>query len=62
VGHLVGNRASFLRTKAPMLRIPKTNFLHGICTKAMMSASEHSCVWFGLHGRLTHGPTSYGHC
>jgi hypothetical protein len=30
VGHLIGNRASFLCTKAPMLRIPETNFLQGI--------------------------------
>src|SRR5215467_10444510 len=30
VGHLIGNRASFLCTKAPMPRVPKTNFLHGI--------------------------------
>src|SRR5262249_41211617 len=30
VGHLIGNRASFLCTKAPMLRVPETNFLHGI--------------------------------
>src|SRR5262249_52014773 len=30
VVHLIGNRASFLCTKAPMLRIPETNFLHGI--------------------------------
>src|SRR5262249_26871623 len=30
VGHLIGNRASFLCTKAPMPRIPVTNFLHGI--------------------------------
>jgi hypothetical protein len=30
VGHLIGNRASFLCTEAPMLRIPETNFLHGI--------------------------------
>jgi hypothetical protein len=30
VGHLIGNRASFLCTKAPMLRIPETNFLHDI--------------------------------
>src|SRR5262245_26542190 len=30
VGHLIGNCASFLCTKAPMLRIPETNFLHGI--------------------------------
>jgi hypothetical protein len=30
VSHLIGNRASFLCTKAPMLRIPETNFLHGI--------------------------------
>ena len=26
VGHLIGNRASFLCTKAPMRRIPETNF------------------------------------
>src|SRR5215467_4864538 len=30
VGHLIGNRASFLCTKAPMVRVPETNFLHGI--------------------------------
>ena len=30
VGHLIGNRASFLCTKAPMIRIPETNFLQGI--------------------------------
>jgi hypothetical protein len=30
VNHLIGNRASFLRTEAPMLRIPETNFLQGI--------------------------------
>src|SRR5215471_8111033 len=30
VSHLIGNRASFLCTKAPMLRVPETNFLHGI--------------------------------
>jgi hypothetical protein len=30
VGHLIGNRASFLCTKAPMVRIPETNFLQGI--------------------------------
>ena len=30
VGHLIGNRASFLCTKAPMFRIPETNFLQGI--------------------------------
>jgi hypothetical protein len=28
--HLIGNRASFLCTKAPMLRVPETNFLQGI--------------------------------
>src|SRR5215472_11067440 len=28
VSHLIGNRASFLCTKAPMIRIPETNFLH----------------------------------
>ena len=30
VGHLVGNRASLLCTKAPMVRVPETNFLQGI--------------------------------
>jgi len=30
VVHLIGNRASFLCTKAPMLRIPETNFLDGM--------------------------------
>ena len=30
VGHLIGNRASFLCTKAPTLRVPETNFLHHI--------------------------------
>ena len=30
VVHLIGNRASCLCTKAPMLRIPETNFLQGI--------------------------------
>src|SRR5262249_11323146 len=27
VCHLIGNRASFLCTKAPMVRVPETNFL-----------------------------------
>src|SRR5262249_3779479 len=30
VSHLIGNRASFLCTKAPMPRVPETNFLQGI--------------------------------
>src|SRR5262245_18834378 len=30
VCHLIGNRASFLGTEAPMLRVPQTNFLQGI--------------------------------
>src|SRR5262249_56693719 len=30
VSHLIGNRASFLCTKAPMVRVPETNFLQGI--------------------------------
>src|SRR5262249_60831362 len=30
VSHLIGNRASFLGTKAPMPRVPEPNFLHGI--------------------------------
>src|SRR5215813_12443508 len=32
VAHLIGNRASFLCTKAPMLRVPETNFLHRIAS------------------------------
>ena len=28
--HLIGNRASFLCTEAPMVRVPETNFLQGI--------------------------------
>src|SRR5215469_12180937 len=28
VSHLIGNRASFLCTEAPMVRVPETNFLH----------------------------------
>ena len=30
VSHLIGNRASFLCTKAAMVRIPETNFVQGI--------------------------------
>jgi hypothetical protein len=30
VNHLIGNRARFLCTKAPMRRVPETNFLQGI--------------------------------
>jgi len=30
VSHLISNRASFLCTKAPMPRVPETNFLQGI--------------------------------
>src|SRR5262245_26196576 len=30
VCHLIRNRASFLSTEAPMLRVPKSNFLQGI--------------------------------
>jgi hypothetical protein len=33
---MIGNRASFLCTKAPMLRIPETNFLHGITAHQLM--------------------------
>src|SRR5215831_19027333 len=36
VGHLICNRASFLCTKAPMLRIPETNLLHGITSHQLM--------------------------
>jgi len=36
VSHLIGNRASFLCTKAPMLRIPETNFLHRIASHQLV--------------------------
>src|SRR5262245_12217688 len=36
VGHLIGNRASFLCTKAPMLRISETNFLHRIASHQLV--------------------------
>jgi hypothetical protein len=36
VSHLIGNRASFLCTKAPMLRIPETNFLHRITSHQLV--------------------------
>src|SRR5215472_16121873 len=34
--HLIGNRASFLCTKAPMRRIPETNFLHRITSHQLV--------------------------
>src|SRR5262245_11765501 len=37
VGHLIGNRASFLCTKAPMLRVPETNF-HSTRASAQVTA------------------------
>jgi hypothetical protein len=39
VGHLIGNRASFLCTKAPMLRVPETNFLHRITSHQLVGES-----------------------
>src|SRR5215470_9998895 len=37
VNHLIGNRASFLCTKAPMLRmIPETNFLQGMTSISLI--------------------------
>ena len=41
VCHLIGNRASFLCTKAPMLRIPETNFLQGITSISGRDVSGH---------------------
>src|SRR6516162_3705448 len=41
VSHLIGNRASFLCTKAPMPRIPETNFLQGITS--ISRRDVHSC-------------------
>jgi len=49
VGHLVGNRASLLCTKAPMLRVPETNFLHGITSIALTEFRRQS-AFFG-HAR-----------
>jgi hypothetical protein len=36
VCHLIDNRASFLCTKAPMLRVPETNFLHRITSHQLV--------------------------
>src|SRR5262249_962922 len=36
VCHLIGNRASFLCTEAPMLRVPETNFLHRITSHQLV--------------------------
>jgi hypothetical protein len=36
VCHLIGNRAGFLCTKAPMLRVPETNFLHRITSHQLV--------------------------
>src|SRR5262245_35187005 len=40
VSHLIGNRASFLCTKAPMLRIPETNFLHRITSHQLAYSGD----------------------
>ena len=37
VSHLIGNRASFLCTKAPMPRIPETNFLDRITSHQLVA-------------------------
>ena len=47
VSHLIGNRASFLCTKAPMLRmIPETNFLQGI-TSISLTQQLRQLLFFG---------------
>ena len=46
VGHLVGNRASLLCTKAPMLRVPETNFLHGITSIALTEFPRPECIFW----------------
>src|SRR5215475_5898832 len=43
VGHLIGNRASFLCTKAPMLRVPETNFLQCITSISGRDAQAIFC-------------------
>jgi hypothetical protein len=40
VCHLIGNRASFLCTEAPMLRVPETNFLQGITSISGRDVSD----------------------
>jgi hypothetical protein len=50
VSHLIGNRASFLCTKAPMLRIPETNFLQGITSISGRDAQAIFCRRRHQHG------------
>src|SRR5262245_29423496 len=50
VGHLIGNRASFLCTKAPMLRIP--NELSGWHSQDLLKAKPS----LGRHGSMQIGP------
>src|SRR5262249_57920933 len=45
VSHLIGNRASFLCTKAPMPRVPETNFLHGITSIALTEFPRPECIF-----------------
>src|SRR5262245_15210596 len=42
--HLIGNRASFLCTKAPMLGVPETNFLHRITSHQLVGESSGDLV------------------
>jgi hypothetical protein len=68
VGHLIGNRASFLCTKAPMVRIPETNFLQGITSisgrdvQAIFCRRRHQSIDFGaqLRQSLIFGQTEVG--
>jgi hypothetical protein len=46
VGHLIGNRASCLCTKAPMLRVPETNFLQGITSISGLKPPQRPPAWF----------------
>jgi hypothetical protein len=51
VCHLIGNRASFLCTEAPMVRVPETNFLQGI-TSISLTELPRQLLFFGTNLRF----------
>ena len=58
VSHLIGNRASFLCTKAPMPRIPETNFLkasHQLVGEMFIHARMRSALAGLDEGEFTEG-------
>src|SRR5215813_8475538 len=55
VSHLIGNRTSFLCTKAPMVRVPETNFLHHINYGRDVSGDQTHCA----ASQNTHGADSF---